>query len=124
MIKNLTCIECPLGCNLIVDVENCRLVKASGNKCPKGETFARSEVENPLRIFTSTVLCIGLDLKMLPVRTSQPIPKARIIEAAQEVQKIKVTGPVSAGEIIKNNFLGSGADLVATRSAYRQLMNK
>ena len=120
MIKEMTCIECPLGCNLAVDIENCRMVKVSGNQCPKGESYARSEVENPQRFFTSTVLCQGMDLKMLPVRTDQPIPKSRIIEAGLEARKLKITEQVSSGEIIKNNFLGLGVDLVAARAAYKK----
>jgi CxxC motif-containing protein len=119
MTKEITCIECPVGCNLVVDIENCRLVKSAGNKCPKGEAYARSEVEDPRRFFTSTVLCLGLDLKMLPVRTSQPIPKSRAIEAGAEVRKIKVTEPVSEGQIVVKSFLGLEADLVATRPAYK-----
>jgi len=117
MMRNLTCIECPQSCVLSVDIENSKLSKVSGNNCPKGETYAKSEVEDPQRIFTSTVLCIGLDLKMLPVRTNQPIPKNKIIEAGNEVKKIRVTNPVFLGEIIKKNFLELQVDLIATRSA-------
>ncbi len=120
--RQMTCIECPMGCNLIADIENCRLVKASGNKCPKGEAYARSEVENPQRFFTSTVLCLGLDLRMLPVRTSLPIPKPKVIEAGSAVKKIKITEPVSEGQIIVKGFLGLEADLVATRPAYKQIV--
>ena len=117
MNRQMICIECPLGCVLSVDVENCKLVKVSGNKCLKGEIYAKSEVEDPQRIFTSTVLCVGLDLKMLPVKTNQPIPKSKIIDAGIEVKKIKVTKRVCAGEIIQKDFLGLQADLVATRPA-------
>ncbi len=119
MIKNLTCIECPLGCILSVDVENCKVIKVSGNKCPKGEKYAVSEIENPIRILTSTILCQGLDLKILPVRTDQPIPKARIQESMAEIKKIRVNKPVQAGEIIAKNFLGLGVNLIATRNTDR-----
>jgi CxxC motif-containing protein len=119
MIKEITCIECPLSCNLSVDIENCRMVKVSGYKCPKGEAYARSEVENPQRFFTATVLCQGMDLKMLPVRTSQPIPKSRVIEAGLEVRKLRINEGVSAQGIIEKNFLGLGVDLVATRATYK-----
>ena len=115
MNRVITCIECPLGCALSVDVENCKAFRISGNKCPKGEAYAISEVEDPRRVFTCTLLCSGLELKMLPARTSQPIPKSRISEAAQEAKKIKVTHPVSMGEVIVKNFLGLPADLIATR---------
>ncbi len=38
MEKKLTCIECPLGCSLKIDVENSKVITISGNKCPKGKT--------------------------------------------------------------------------------------
>lgn len=117
MNRSMTCVECPLGCSLSVDIENCKAVRIIGNKCPKGEAYAISEVEDPRRIFTCTVLCSGLELKMLPTRTNHPIPKSRIIEAAQEARKIRVTHPVSMGEVIVKNFLGLPADLIATRPA-------
>lgn len=115
MIKNLTCIECPRSCVLAIDIENCRLVKVTGEKCPKGKDYAVSEVENPRRILTSTVSSRGLNLKMVPVRTDRPIPKDRILEAAAEVRKMKLDRPVKAGEVIAENFLGFGVNLIVTR---------
>ena len=115
MIKNLTCIECPQGCALAVDIENCRVIKVSGEKCPKGKDYAVSEVENPVRVLTATVLTQGLALKMVPVRTDKPIPQARILEAAGEIRKIKLSHPVRLGEVIVPDFLGLGVNLIATR---------
>jgi CxxC motif-containing protein len=115
MIKTITCIECPVGCALSVDIENCRVIKVSGNKCPKGEPYAASEVENPLRILTSAVLSRNLPLKMVPVRTDKPIPKSRIMEAMAEVKKIKVNKSLKVGETVAANFLGLDVNLIATR---------
>lgn len=117
MNKKLTCIECPVGCCLSVDIEKCRVIKVDGHKCPKGEIYAVAEVENPIRILTSTVLTIGLNIKMLPVRTDRPMPKSRIFEAMAEVKKIRVKNQISPGDIIVENFLGLGINLVATRGA-------
>lgn len=115
MMKNLTCIECPKSCFLGVDIENCKVIKVSGNKCPKGEKYAAAEIENPVRILTSAVLTEGLTLKMLPVRTSLPMPKAKIQAAMDEIKKIKLYKPVRIGEVIVADFLGLGPDLIATR---------
>jgi CxxC motif-containing protein len=98
-----------------VDIENCRVIKVSGNKCPKGEGYAASEIENPLRILTSAVLSEDLLLKMIPVRTDKPIPKSRILDAMAEIKKLRVSRPLRVGEVIVNNFLGLGANLIATR---------
>lgn len=116
MIKKITCIECPKGCVLSVDVENCRVIRVSGNECPKGEKYARSEVENPMRILTSVVLAEGFSLKMVPVRTDKAIPKPKILEAMYEIKKIRILRPVQMGDIISENFLGLGVNLIATRA--------
>lgn len=115
MIKKITCIECPIGCTLSVDVENCRVIKVRGTKCPKGEDYAVIEIENPVRILTTTVLAAGLSVKMVPVRTDRPIPKGDIFKAMDEIKKIRIDRPVSAGDIIVKNFLGLGVNLIATR---------
>lgn len=115
MAKKLTCIECPEGCRLTLHIEPFKVIKVSGNKCPKGKIYAISEIENPRRILTSTVLCHGLDLKIVPVRTDRPIPKSRMLEAMNEIKLIKVRKPLNAGGIIVKNFLGLDANLIATR---------
>ena len=116
MIKNITCIECPVGCSLKVDVENHRVVKVEGHKCPKGEKYAVTEIENPVRVLTSTVLAQGLPVKMVPVKTDIPIPKEHMLEAMEEIKKMRINEPVEAGDVVKDNFLGLGVRLVATRS--------
>ena len=117
MIKKLTCIECPKGCLLSIDIENCRVVKVSGNECPKGEKYAVQEIENPMRILTSAVLAEGLSLKMVPVRTDKPIPKSKIMEAMGEIKKIRLKSSIKTGSVIVENFLGLGVNLLATRNA-------
>lgn len=116
MIKKITCIECPVGCALTVDIENCKVVKVSGNKCPKADKYAAEEIENPKRILTSTVLTKDLPLKMLPVRTDKPIPKAKIMEAMKAVKSIRLSKAIFQGDIVKKNFLNLGVNLIATRS--------
>lgn len=115
MIKNLTCIECPKGCKLTVEVEDGQVVKVSGNECEKGVKYAVSEIENPARILTTTVLTRNLPIKMIPVRTDQPIPKNRIFDAMAAVKTLRVSGQVKVGDVLARNFLGLGVNLIATR---------
>jgi CxxC motif-containing protein len=117
MKKTLTCIECPKGCKLTVETDGSYVLSVTGNQCPKGEKYARQEVENPLRVLTTSVLCLGLDLKMLPVKTSGPIPKAKLLGLMPQVLKIRVKSPVKTGDVVQANFADLGVDLVATRSA-------
>lgn len=115
MTKKITCIECPKSCGLRVDIENCRVVKVKGAKCPKGKDYAVSEIENPVRILTTTVLAEGLPIKMIPVRTDKPIPKASMLKAMGEIRKLKIRKPVRIGEIVAKDLLGLGVNLITTR---------
>ncbi len=115
MRKEFICIECPNSCKLVVDIENDKVVNVTGNKCKKGETYAKCEVENPSRVLTSIVLAEGLEIKMVPVRTNKPIAKKLILTAAEEIKKIRINNSVKVGDIIVPDFLNTGADLVATR---------
>jgi len=116
-MQKLTCIECPKGCVLSVMIEAGKVVEVTGNLCPKGCTCAVSEIENPVRILTSVVATEGLSLKMVPVRTDRPIPKGAIFHVMQEIKKIKIKKPVHLRDIIVENCLGLGANLVATRES-------
>jgi len=119
MIKQLTCIECPRGCKLSVEIDSGKVISVTGNACPKGEPYARAEIENPARVLTSTVIAVGLDLKMVPVRTDKPIPKDKMPEAMREIKKIRLSRPVRPGDIIAERFLGMDVNLIATRESLR-----
>jgi len=115
MTRLMTCIECPQGCGLSVETDGLRVISVAGQKCPRGGNYAKQEVEAPMRTLTTAILTRGLELKMLPVRTSKPIPKGRLLEAMEAVKRITLTSPVKTGSIIAENFLGLGVDLVSTR---------
>jgi len=117
MNKKITCIECPKGCVLSVDLQNDEIMSIGGNECPKGQEYALSEIKNPLRIFTSSVLIQGSSLKMIPVRTDKPIPKHKLFAAMEEVKRMRFCRPVNAGDVIAENFLGLDVNLVATRNS-------
>ncbi len=119
MITKMTCIACPNGCQLEVDIEGGHVISVTGNKCEKGPAYAKQEVENPMRVLSSTVLTNGLELKLVPVRTSKPIPKGKLLEGIAEIRKLKLEKPVKAGEVIVRNFLGLDADLLAARTVNR-----
>ena len=37
----LTCIGCPMGCPLIVTMEDGAVVSVTGNTCPRGDAYAQ-----------------------------------------------------------------------------------
>ena len=105
----LLCIKCPRGCNLVVDGDN-----VTGNLCPRGLDYAREEQTNPLRIVT-TLIKVGE--KVVPVKTSSEVPKARINEVLDEIAKINVE-TTSIGDVVLTNILDLGVDIVVTGEPY------
>ena len=92
-VRELTCIGCPLGCQLTVTMgEN--EIKVEGNTCPRGEAYAKKEVTNPTRIVTSTVRVEGGTIERVSVKTASDIPKGSIFECMKEIHaaKSKSTG--------------------------------
>lgn len=119
MIRKMTCIECPRSCALAVDIESCRVVSVNGHQCPNGEAYAKAEVENPTRILTGTIVAKGLAVKMVPVKIDQPILKEKINAAALEIKKMLIEKPVRIGEVLAQNLLGLGVNVVATRDVVK-----
>ena len=112
---NLICIRCPRGCHLTVTKEGDE-VRVTGNSCPRGIEYGRSEMINPERTLTTTVAIISKDHRRLPVITSKPIPKGRVMDVVKSLKGVTVTAPVHMGDVIVRDALGLGADIIASRS--------
>ena len=113
-MKELVCIVCPRGCRLTVDEE--QGYKVTGNSCPRGAEYGRTELQNPTRTLTTTVCVAGGLHRRLPVRTNRAIPKALLPAAMAEAARVRLQAPVAAGQIIIPNLLGTGTDLIASRA--------
>jgi len=112
-----TCIVCPVGCTLNVTVSEGNQIRVLGNRCPKGAEYALTEVTNPQRYVQSTVVLMGSKTeRRLPVKTDKPVPKDRIFEVVNEIRKVKVNVPVKVGDVVLENVLDLGVNVVATRT--------
>ncbi len=118
MEKKMICISCPMGCRLTVtdDVNAKGGYKVEGNTCPRGEIYAIKEMTNPTRIVPTTVKIKNAILPRLPVKTNDGVPKNMIFKCMEEINKVEVEAPVKVGDIIIENILGLGINIVATRS--------
>ena len=113
-IKELICIGCPLGCPLKVEMEGNEVVSVTGNTCPRGDAYARKEVTNPTRIVTSTVKVNGGKRPVVAVKTKSDIPKSKIFEVMEAINKVEVTAPVAIGDVVITDVAGTGVEVVAT----------
>lgn len=116
-MKELVCIVCPRGCRLRVDDENG--YRVTGNSCPRGAEYGANELRHPTRVLTTTVCIAGGIHRRLPVRTNRPIPKELLGAAMEQAAAVRLQAPVAAGQVIAANLLGTGADLIASRSMDR-----
>lgn len=113
--KKLTCIGCPLGCILTVELSEKEVLSVTGNTCKRGDVYARNEVTHPTRIVTSTVCVIGGSIPVVSVKTKEDVPKEKIMDVMASLEGIKIPAPVHIGDIILSNAAGTGVDIVATK---------
>lgn len=132
---HLTCIRCPLGCAISVRLENlrvpencgiqemrrlpgdCRILEVSGNGCPRGEEYARKEITDPVRTVTTTIPVTNGDVKRIPVKTREEIPKDRIFACVEALKGLTVEAPVQIGDVILPDVAGTGIPVVAAGNA-------
>ena len=111
--RNLTCINCPLGCSVTVVTEGNEIREVRGNTCPRGEKYARQEVVAPVRMVTTTLPVIGGTAKTVPVKTQQPIAKELVMECVRAMKKTAVRAPVRLGETVAEF---AGVSIVAAKA--------
>ena len=113
-MKELICIVCPKGCHLKVDEENNYAV--TGNACPRGAEYGAAELQHPVRVLTSTVKLTGNAARRCPVKTNGSIPKGLLFDAMAVLDDVELTAPVKVGQVVVADLLGTGVDVVATKT--------
>jgi len=113
MKRNLTCIICPRGCALTVEIEN-GIAKVTGNACPKGEEYGTNECLCPVRTVTSILRVANRPDTMVSVKTTVPVKKADIFAVMDVLKNATVEAPVNAGDVVIKSVYG--ADIIATKT--------
>jgi CxxC motif-containing protein len=122
--KHFTCVTCPVGCEVDVELRDGSIVSMKGSKCDKVKEFVLQELKEPMRVLTTTVRIEGARWAMLPVRTDNPIPKRLFLQAIGELSSIDLKAPVHISDVIKRDIASSGANIVATRTMKRRSMQR
>ena len=111
--RELTCIVCPRGCGLTVELsEEGKVLSVSGNICKRGATYAENECTNPMRTVTSTVRCEGGGI--LSVKTEKTVPRELVFEVMKKINSVKTPDTTRIGDVIIYNVCDTGVNVVAT----------
>ena len=115
MEKQITCINCPVGCRLTVTLENGQVTEVSGHGCKRGETYAHQECVAPTRMVTAA---IPLTNRKTPVsvKTKEPIPKEKIFDCMNALSTLTLEAPIHLGDVVLADVCGTGVDVIATKS--------
>ncbi len=112
MKRELTCIICPRGCTLEVEITD-EAVSVKGNACPKGEQYGIDECTNPVRTVTSVIKVSNREDTMVSVKTDVPVKKDKIFDVMKAIREKQAQAPIKIGDVlIKDVF---GADIIATK---------
>ena len=101
--RELTCIVCPRGCQMTVEIGD--EISVSGNLCPRGKVYAQNECVNPQRTVTSTVRTS--DGGVVAVKTEGTIPKAKMRECMEIINSIVLELPVKVGDVACEDVFGT-----------------
>ena len=110
--RDMTCIVCPMGCQLHVELDGDKVVSVSGNTCPRGKQYAIDECTHPMCTITSTARTENGEV--IPVKTNRTIPKELMFECMKEINRAAVKLPARVGDVVIENVLGTGADVIVT----------
>ena len=104
MKREMTCIVCPIGCQLEVDIVDGKVLSVDGNTCPRGRKYAETECTNPQRTVTTTVLCENGEL--LPVKTDGTVKKEDVFKVMKAVNNCVAHLPIKIKDVIISDVCG------------------
>ena len=117
MIRELTCIVCPKGCQLKVtlcDSDPKKVLSVEGHTCKRGEVYANTECTAPMRTLTTTAAVEGGGV--VHVKTDRTIPKELMFECMKAVNAVRVPADAKLGDVVIENVLDTGANIITTRN--------
>lgn len=114
--RELTCIGCPMGCSLLIELGDDGELKITGNKCKIGKTYAIKEFTNPTRVITTTVVVNNGVISQVSVKSEKDIEKSKIFNCLKALKNVNIDAPVVIGDIIYENIEGTGVNIIATKN--------
>ena len=114
MKRELTCIVCPKGCQLTVELEGKKILSVEGYTCKRGLAYAEAECIAPMRTLTTTAAVVGGGV--VPVKTDRTVPKEMLFDCMKAINEARVPANAKLGDVVIENILGTGANVITTRN--------
>ena len=127
-----------MGCHLSIERLSENDIAVTGNRCARGEQYAREEMLSPRRVVTATCKiapssiaaasvaptaalldAVAADLsrpRRVPLRTKAAFPRERIPELLKLIYGLELRLPVRRGQVAIADALGTGIDVIVTRA--------
>lgn len=115
-IRELTCIGCPMGCQLRATLEDGVVTAVTGNTCPRGDAYARKECVHPERHRHRHRPVLAGPLLVVPVRTAGGGAQGEGAGGGPCAAPRAVPAPVQAGQVVLADVCGTGVAVVATKN--------
>lgn len=106
----VTCIMCPVGCELEVKQTQDKIT-VTGNGCPRGVIYGEREVTKPERIVTTVKIYKD---RTLSLKTDRPIEKQYVAQVLKAVKRVEVSPNPKAGDILIKNIFNTDVNVVIT----------
>ncbi len=114
--KEIICVICPNSCRLKVSQDpKTKEINVEGYLCPRGKKYGISEFSNPVRMLITTMRVEKGKLPVIPVRSTEAIPKSLLIEAVKMVNDTHCLAPIKMGDILIDNILNTRISVIASR---------
>lgn len=118
--REFICITCPVGCTIEAVIEDGRVVEVKGQGCKRGTEFVQEELRAPKRMLTTTVRVRDGVLPLVPVRSSEPLPKEHIQSVVLGLREVELEAPVAEHQVVLANVAGTGVDIITSRALARR----
>jgi CxxC motif-containing protein len=122
--RHFVCVVCPIGCEIDVVHDGEIIISMEGNKCEKSQEFVNQELIEPMRILTTTVRIHGSRWAVVPVRSDKSVPKRLFPRIMKQLKRIKLQAPVNMLDVVLKDIVGTGANIIATRTVPREQKRK
>ena len=110
----VTCIICPNGCAIEVNIAEGEIISVSGNLCQRGALYAQEEITHPTRMLTTTIEVKNGLTSRVPVKSKRELPKEILLKCMESLKDVKAEAPVRQGDVVAADILGTGIDMIAT----------